>query len=194
MALISCDPDPIDQPTDGFQFIPGTSYYISIGGDVHDTTYADDYPNREIIFEDGRSKMRGTLQIISLEENDDYFGYIFWDDRIYSGFRETRTLTNGVWDTTYTTINPKVESLGDSSIWVEGRLTNTEFRIGRDTLTVLYDRKKLEFDLLTESPNGFKSWAGYPEVRTRFSGSTDSGNLFYYRQTWQLDTLRVKPL
>lgn len=192
VGIIGCTPD---DPTAGqsFPISEGSEYSVYLGGSTSDTSVYTNYPNRQITHAIGRKQLRGRLEVTEVY-NDLYFdGYIYWEDVRESGSAVIRTKTNGIWDTTYTNTPDHFTSLSDSSIFITGKHTPQYLSLTRDTVAILYHKKTLEFTILKFDDREMRSFAGYPEIRTTYTGHPDSTSSLYHRHLWSLDTIRIEP-
>lgn len=199
IGLSACNSNQEDDTLVNFDLNKDMQVAVQLSGEVHDTIYDVDAPNRTISYEAGYNKLKGVLTISSANDNSgNYTGSIRWEQRIYVGEKMTRTFNPGTatWDTTYSNTNV-TESFPDSSIIVEGAVHANRFNIhrfvnaGEDAQPVLRTRTGLDFTTLKQTATVLKGYAGYPEIETTYIADPDSAQFqyFYRRDIWSLDTI-----
>lgn len=95
ISLASCSEDTGTEPF-GFLFEEGMQVEVEVSGDIHDTIYEVNYPDRQITYVEGRNRITGTLTIDGTNpETGTYSGGVLWHSHTYTTHTTVRTYNPG---------------------------------------------------------------------------------------------------
>ncbi len=189
-ALASCQDG--DDPTDFFDLEPRTTYNISLTGTFADSLYFKNDTLQQWEYVYGDEELTGVMYVNFIDADQNYTGYIEWDNGVRSFQEKVVRQLFTQWDTASNIGTNESTVFTDSVRPIAGRLR--DFTIGwrNDSLPILLGSKNLQFTIADQTSTKIEADAGYQVRSTVIEGHPDSTEFLYNRRFWNLDHLSIR--